>query len=101
VIDIINAQQIDDLIREAQAKAEEYASQPERFTLLSLELEVRADYGNQLVIYNDGDWSCTCAFFEEWRTCRHVRATSLLLKDSFFPLPGEQSQCEQSMEGGK
>ena len=82
--DKLNAWQIDELIEGKQVKAERYASDPERFMLFCLELEIRADHGNQLVMYNEGDWSCTCAFFDEWRTCSHVRATSLLLKDSLL-----------------
>ena len=78
------------IIKGEQAKADAYAAQPERFALCCLEVEVRTDQGNHLVTWNDGDWTCTCGFFEEWRTCCHTMAVSLLLKDSLLPQPGSE-----------
>ena len=64
-----------------QARAERYASEPDRFSLLFMEMEVKADHGNKLVMYSDdGDWSCTCDFFQQERTCSHVMAVGLVLE---------------------
>ena len=93
MLEMHNAQAIDGLIQAEQAKAEAYAAQPERFTLFSLELDIRTEDGNHLVLYNDGQWSCSCDFFKEWQTCSHTRATAFLLKDSLLPQPvGENNE---------
>lgn len=80
--DQLNAQQIEKLLERKQAEAAKYAAEPDRFTLFSLEVEVRGDHRNHLVQYNEGDWSCTCSFFQDWGTCSHTRAVALRLKDS-------------------
>ena len=79
MLDTLNRQQIEELMNAEQAKAEAYAAQPERFTLYALEVEVRTEHGNQLVMYNDGEWSCTCTFFEDWHLCCHILSISSLL----------------------
>ena len=78
----LTEKQIDELIQAEQAEAAKYAVQPHLFTFLYLELDLLVDKEKYLVFYHDGDWNCTCAFFEEWRTCRHIMGTALLLKDS-------------------
>lgn len=82
VCDQLNAQQIDELLQAKQIKAEEYASQPEIFLLHSFELEMQSTHGKCSVLYDNGEWSCTCDFFGEWETCEHVRAAAILLKDA-------------------
>jgi len=82
--DTLDAQKIDELIESTRVKAEQYAAEPDRFQLSSLELELRSAHGNRLIIYEAGQWSCTCSFFEEWGRCSHTMATLLLLKDSLF-----------------
>jgi hypothetical protein len=77
-----NAKPIDEVLEREQAKAAEYASQPDRFTLIAFDLEIRVEQDNHLVLYDHGEWSCTCTFFEEWETCSHITATALLFKDS-------------------
>ena len=66
-----------------QKKAAEYASAPGRFTLLFVEMEVKADQGNALVMYSDDEWSCTCDFFKKQGTCDHVMAVGRVL----MPVP--------------
>src|SRR5947199_10233086 len=61
----------DEELEQKQAKAEAYASEPERFLLFSLELELRAEHGNRLITYDDGTWSCLCDFFILHETCCH------------------------------
>jgi hypothetical protein len=73
-----------DQLRQHQIKFHLSAANPSRFLLCSLELELRSTHGNRLVIYQEGQWSCNCAFFEEWGRCAHTIATMLLLKDTLF-----------------
>ncbi len=70
----------DEALQVKQEKAAEYASAPGRFTLLFVEMEVKADQGNALVMYSDDEWSCSCDFFNAHRTCEHVMAVGRVLK---------------------
>jgi len=70
----------DEELERKQAKAEAYASEPGRFTLFSLELEMKSTHGNRLITYDDGKWSCSCDFFLKYETCSHVMATGRILK---------------------
>jgi hypothetical protein len=70
----------DDELEQKQKEAAKYASEPGRFTLLFAEMEMKADHGNALIMYSDGDWSCSCDFFNTQRTCEHVMAGGRLLK---------------------
>jgi SWIM zinc finger len=68
-------------IEQKQKKAEEYASQLERFTLFFMEIQVKAEDGNQLVMYSDdGDWDCSCNFFKKNGTCDHAMAVGRVFK---------------------
>jgi hypothetical protein len=49
--DSLNAAQIEKLLEKKYAKAKMYASDPSRFILSSLELELRSTHGNRLIIY--------------------------------------------------
>ena len=89
---LLNSKQIDEAIQLEQGKAEEYATQPEHFTLFSLEVELKSTHGNRLILYDEGTWNCTCDFFHEWGTCSHTMAIVLLLKDSFFPQSGSEGR---------
>ena len=73
----------DEALQAKQQKAEKYASEPERFTPVFVEMEVKADHGNACVMYSDDEWSCSCGFFNAYRTCSHVMAVGLVLK----PIP--------------
>ena len=81
----LHAQFIDKLLERKRVQAEAYASEPSIFTLFSLELEMKSTHGNRLIIYTEGQWSCTCPFFKDWGRCSHTMATELLLKDSLLP----------------
>ena len=70
----------DEALQAKQKEAAKYASEPGRFTPLFVEMEVKADYGNALVMYSDDEWSCSCDFFNAYRTCDHVMAIGRVLK---------------------
>ena len=70
----------DEALQAKQAKAEKYASEPERVTPLSLEFEMESTHGNRLITYDDGKWSCSCDFFLKHETCSHVMAVGRILK---------------------
>jgi hypothetical protein len=71
----------DEALQAEQAKAEKYASAPERFTLFFIEMEVKAEHGNRLVTYSDdGEWTCVCDFFQQHQMCSHVMAVGRVLQ---------------------
>lgn len=77
----------DKALKEKQAKANRYASEPERFTVnsIALELEMRSEHGTRLITYANGRWHCTCDFFHQRGTCSHTMAAGRLLKDLRLP----------------
>jgi hypothetical protein len=75
---------IEEVLERQQAEAEILASQPERFVLLAFDLEIRMEQDNHLILYDHGEWSCSCEFFRKNRTCCHIMAASLLLNGSSF-----------------
>jgi hypothetical protein len=60
-------------------KARLYAEEPERFTVLSLEVEMRGDDHMHRVSLRDGVWSCDCEFFRGHAACAHTMALERML----------------------
>jgi uncharacterized Zn finger protein len=71
--------------QEEKEEAERYASQPERFRMLAVALEIMSDQGVCLITYDDLGWGCSCPPSQEQLTCIHIMAVQQLLKN--FSLP--------------
>ncbi len=70
----------DPALAKKQIKAEQYALQPERFTLLSLQMEVRSDDHSYAIVECRGQaWSCTCDDCNDISPCVHVLAVQSLV----------------------
>jgi len=61
-------------------KAKIYEFQPERFTVLSICLEMESEHGLRHVRFEDKRWSCTCEAYKALDTCSHIMASVELLK---------------------
>src|SRR5436305_222313 len=83
----------DEALQEKQKEAEQYANAPERFTLLFVEIEVKTDHGNALVMYSDDTWSCD--FFNAHGTCGDVMTVGRVLQ----PIPMTQPRGNVDDEG--
>lgn len=62
-------------------KSRHYAEEPERIQLLSFEVSFRGDNGDHITTYSNGDWECTCEFFQSRDVCCHTMAMERILGD--------------------
>lgn len=53
-------------------KSRRYAQQPERVTIQGLDLSFQGEHDLYHVTLRDGQWTCSCHFFEGYGTCAHV-----------------------------
>lgn len=60
-------------------KAKEYADQPERMQFLSFTVEFHGENSPHTINYKDGEWSCTCSFFQARSFCSHTMAMQRVL----------------------
>lgn len=60
-------------------KARRYASEPERFALTALDATFHGSNDDHKIIVCEGQWRCTCYFFEHADACAHVLAAQRLL----------------------
>jgi hypothetical protein len=70
----------DRVFQRKQAKAKIYAAEPERFKLLSMRLEMRSEHGVRQITCSNGNWHCTCDFFQERGICSHIMAAQKILE---------------------
>ena len=74
-------------------KAERYAAEPGRFQVDSLTVTMHSEHGNRLITFEAGNWSCTCDFFADHRTCSHIMAFEMILSNSAgLLMPSESEQ---------
>jgi hypothetical protein len=86
---------MDNELRQKQEKAIAYATQPERFDVLSMTLQMRSKHGLRRISYGHGSWHCTCDFFQERNTCSHIMAIQHLLEPlSLEHAPGNSYDSE-------
>lgn len=72
-------------------KAKRYSQEPERVTFDRLEVSFRGDNDTHTTSYRDGEWHCTCHFFENWGRCVHTMALERML-DKMLPPQAKQTQ---------
>lgn len=53
-------------------KANRYARELDRITFDGLSLTFRGDNDTHRVVLADGQWHCTCHYFESWHSCVHL-----------------------------
>jgi hypothetical protein len=76
-------------------KANRYARETDRITIDRISLTFRGDNDTHRVALDSDRWSCTCHYFESWKTCAHVLALQKILgqmlpdeaQTSFFGAP--------------
>ncbi|MER7365076.1 SWIM zinc finger family protein [Nonomuraea wenchangensis] len=64
-----------------RSKAARYASEQDRFRLHSIRATMQSEHDERHIGFEDGSWSCTCTFFADHKTCSHVMALALILKE--------------------
>ncbi len=75
----------DQTLQAKQRKAEGYAAEPGRFTLLNTQIELKLDDGSYVVEYRGQRWDCTCRQFYEPIPCEHVLAVKQVLASITLP----------------
>lgn len=60
-------------------KAKRYAQEPERVNLSRFDCHFQGEHDGYHVSYQDGRWSCGCAFFAGWNVCSHTMALHRML----------------------
>jgi len=60
-------------------KANRYAHETDRITIDRLSLTFRGDNDTHRVALDSDRWTCTCHYFESWKTCAHVLAMQKIL----------------------
>jgi hypothetical protein len=78
-------------------KANRYARETDRITFGNLSVTFRGDNDTHRVALDSDRWSCTCHYFDSWKTCVHVMAMQKILgqmlpeaaQTSFFGAPTE------------
>lgn len=60
-------------------KAKRYAQEPERVRVGRFECAFHGEHDSYQVAFDDGEWSCSCAFFAGWNVCSHTMALYRML----------------------
>ncbi len=60
-------------------KAKLYAREPERINFTDFTVTIRGDNNTHTTSYRDGQWVCTCPFFDNWGWCSHTMAIQKVL----------------------
>jgi hypothetical protein len=61
------------------AKARRYAEEPGRVQFLSFEARFQGENDGHTITFRDGQWQCTCHFFQDWDDCCHTMAMQRIL----------------------
>lgn len=60
-------------------KAKRYAEEKDRITFDTFEAHIRGDNNDHVVTYDQGEWSCTCSFFQGHGVCAHTMGMEIVL----------------------
>lgn len=69
-------------LHQKREKAQKYASEPERFRILGISLSMKSNHDTRTLTFLDGDWKCTCDFYQETGTCSHIMAIKEILESA-------------------
>ena len=61
------------------AKAKRYAEEPERIQFTRFEATFQGENDVHTTTFDNGEWQCTCHFFEDWGDCCHTMAMQRVL----------------------
>ena len=72
-------------------KAKRYAEEKGRVTFSSFVVTFRGENDDHKVEYNDGNLTCTCAFFAGRGFCSHSMALQRMLEEMLSPVEAPQN----------
>ncbi len=76
-------------------KARLYAREPERIKFHNLTVTVKGDNNTHSTSYKEGQWTCSCPFFENRGWCCHTMAVQKVL-GVMLPEEARDEECELS-----
>lgn len=62
-------------------KAKRYAEERERIEFMQFSVKFKGDHNDHVVTYDQGQWHCTCDFFQTRGRCSHSMALETILGD--------------------
>jgi hypothetical protein len=62
-------------------KARRYAQEPDRVKFIDLSVKFRGEHNDYYTGYREGQWYCSCDFFNNWGMCSHTMALEKMLQD--------------------
>ena len=68
-------------------KAKRYAEQPELMQFESFSLQFQGGNSTHHVTFNQGEWDCTCEFFQSRDVCCHTMALERVLDKMLQGVP--------------
>ena len=67
-------------------KAKRYAEERDRIQLTSFEASFDGENNKHTVTYRDGQWQCTCNYFQAKGICAHTMGMEMILEGMVQPL---------------
>ena len=61
-------------------KAKRYAEERDRITFQQFKVTFEGENNDHTIIYDEGDWKCTCDFFQTRGRCSHTMALETILE---------------------
>jgi len=69
-------------------KAKRYAAERDRISFTRFEAHFQGENNSHTVIFDEGQWSCDCSFFQRRGVCSHTMALERIL-EGMVPEPAE------------
>jgi hypothetical protein len=66
-------------------KAKRYAEEKDRISITKFEAKFRGENNEHFVTYDDGNWNCTCNYFQGHGVCAHTMGIELVLEGMVEP----------------
>ena len=66
-------------------KAKRYAEERERIQFNTFEAHFKGDNNDHTITYDNGEWNCTCNYFQAHGICAHTMGLELILEEMVTP----------------
>lgn len=66
-------------------KAKRYAEERDRIQFSSFEANIKGENNDHTVSYKNGEWNCTCNYFQTHRICAHTMGLEFILEGMITP----------------
>jgi len=77
-------------------KAKQYAEERDRIQFTQFSVIFDGENNDHQVLYQDGQWTCTCNYFLSHNVCSHTMALERILGEMIQPI--EEPAAQATME---